>query len=368
METLKKLVKEMSSLPGNVGYEDEVIRYVCRHLKTYKENITIDSIGNVCVHIGSDSQKRMQKVMLFAHMDEVGMMVKHITKKGFLRIEKLGSINPNIVHGQRVDLIGEKGTVEGVIGVRPHHLLRQEDKYHTYPMEELYIDIGAENEKEVRNIGVMPGTPVVMKSHFIDMGMCISNKALDDRALTAVLLYLCDHLDRKRLDCDLYIVFSVQEEFNTRGLLPMMKTIRPDIAIGLDITPATDTPDTNNGNNVSLGKGPALTYMNHHSRGTLAGLVPNKRFLQYLEKMAEKQNVSVQHEVATGILTETAYIIFEKSNLVVANISVPTRYTHTPIETLHMKDLMGVYKILEAFLYDFQSDMHFGKQYDGLYS
>ncbi|MGF7059456.1 M42 family metallopeptidase [Brassicibacter mesophilus] len=361
MDKLKNLIKDLTEINGNSGYEDEIIRYVYNRLKNKCDEITVDSIGNVTAKYlcGKTNAKR---IMLFAHMDEVGMVVRKIEDNGLIRAEKLGSINPNVLPGQAVEVIGSKGKIVGVIGAKSHHFLKPEDKYKVDGFDKLYIDIGAISKENVYELGVEVGNPIVMQSRFnVLANNMICNKAMDDRALLAILVYLGENIRKEALDCDLYLVFSVQEEFNIRGIMPVVRDVVPDIAIGLDVTPSCDVPDIEAYSGVVIGKGPALTYMNHHGRGTLAGLVPNIKFLSFIENICKENNIPVQREVALGVLTETAYILFENSKTVVANISIPTRYTHTPVEVVSLEDILYCYNLLSNFLKKYESNQEFGK-------
>lgn len=367
MERLKELVRDLTNLQGNVGYEDKVRTYIVKRLRKLSHiAVSVDSIGNITIHVTPENRRKdLQRVMLFGHTDEVGMMVKRIDEDGFIQVEKLGSVNPTALTGLKVQLQTGTGTLNGVIGVKSHHLLQGNDRNHVSTVQNIYIDVGAKNRESVLKSGVDLGTVVSYKPQFIEMlDNCVSNKSMDDRALLAALMLLIETLDPSKLACDLYVVMSVQEEFNTRGIMPAVREIRPQVVIGLDVTPATDTPDLKGYSEIILGNGPALTYMNHHSRGTLAGLVPNKKFLDYLNSLARQNGFTLQKEIATGILTETAYIAIEKTDTVVANISLPTRYTHTPVEVISLEDLEQVYKLIYSFCSDFDSSRKFGKNYD----
>ncbi|MFM2487963.1 M42 family peptidase [Enterococcus avium] len=363
MERLKQLILELTNLPGNVGYEDKVIEYLIEDIGDQYE-ISLDILGNMTVRLTPHNIGK-QKVMLFGHMDEVGMMVNHIDERGFIHCEKLGSLNPTCLAGLKLELHGEKGPVNGVVGVKSHHLAKQKEGKTQENARDYYLDIGATSREEVLNAGIDIGSPVTFKPQFLELtGKCIANKAMDDRALLGILIYLIENLPMEKLNVDLYLVFSVQEEFNTRGIMPTVREIDPEIVIGLDVTPATDTPDLLGLSEIKLGNGPALTYMNHHSRGTLAGIVPNKQFLSYLEDIGKKAGISMQREVATGILTETAYIAIESNRTVVANISLPTRYTHTPIEVINLDNALGIYQLLAEFLNSLNGTQSFGKNID----
>lgn len=362
MMELKKLIFDLTSLDGNCGNEDNVIKYILKKLKSKADEIKVDSIGNVVATFKS-IKKNPKKIMVFAHMDEVGMIVRKIDNDGFIRVEKLGSCNPNILSGLRVEMITEKGKIPGVVGVKSHHFLQPEDKGKIASLKDIYIDIGAFSKEDVEKCGVKIGTPIVYKSDFLELqNNLISNKAMDDRALVAVLINLGLNINKEKLNNDLYIVFSVQEEFNTRGILPMVKSIKPDFTFGFDITPACDTPDLKSYSDIKVGNGVAITYMNHHSRGTLAGLTPNFRLLKFIEKTAEENKIKFQREVATGILTETAYIVLESENGVVGNISIPTRYTHSNIEVLSLDDILGSYNLIKNIIYKLDSSEDFSKK------
>lgn len=362
MQNLKNLIYDLTNLDGNCGTEDKVAKYIINSLKEKADSMEVDTIGNVIVKFNGIKKER-KKIMLFAHMDEVGFVVKKIEENGFLRLEKLGSINPNILHGLRVEVITKENNIPGVIGTKSHHFLQPEDKGKVKNLSDIYLDIGAFSKEEVLKIGIDVGSTVVFKSDFLELqNNLISNKAMDNRALVAVLLYLGLNIKKEKLENDVYLVFSVQEEFNTRGILSSFRKIEPDFAFGFDITPACDTPDLEYYSNIKVGDGVAITCMNHHSRGTLAGLAPNKRLINFIKEICREKNIKLQNEVATGILTETAYIVFENDKTVVGNFSIPTRYTHTNIEVLSLDDIEACYKLVEELIYTIKSDIKISKK------
>ena len=366
MEKMKKYIRELTELSGNSGYEDEVIKYLYEKLKNIADSIKTDSIGNLTLKFNSKSGKKgknPKKIMLFGHMDEVGLVVRKIEASGFLRVEKLGSVNLNTLPGSVVEVNGKKGKVTGVVGVKSHHYLKPDEKGIIGSYEKLYVDIGASSKENAWELGIETGNPVNIKSNFNELANgLLSNKAMDDRAPLGILMCLAEEFSKKKADFELYIVFSVQEEFNIRGIMPAVKEIQPDLAIGLDITPSCDTPDLAGYSDVVMGKGPGITYMNHHGRGTLAGYLPNIKFLNYLESICKKEKIPFQREVALGVLTETAYILFENPKTVTASLSVPTRYTHAPIEVVSMDDVMNTYRLINAFLSDYDPGQEFGKE------
>jgi|LSQX01.3.fsa_nt_gb putative aminopeptidase FrvX len=364
MKTLKTYIEELTNLIGNVGYEDDVIDYLMQELKEHHDKIRIDTLGNISLHLTKHQSFEMDtKLVIFAHMDEVGMMIKRIDDHGFLKLEKLGSINAKSLSGTKVIINSEKGKYDGVVGVKSHHLSKDEAGQNQ-TVQDIYIDLGAKNRQDVLNNGIKIGDPVTIKPQFVELlNNCVSNKSMDDRALIAIMLYLIKNIDVSNINVDTTFVFSVQEEFSIRGIIPMIREIKPDVVIGLDVTPATDTPDLLGFSEIFVGAGPALTFMQHHSR-TLAGIVPNRTFVNYIDDVAKSVGIKTQREVATGILTETAYISIDEAGVAVANISLPTRYTHTPVEIVSLDDCLGIYKILEGILYQYNPSIKFGKNYD----
>ena len=165
-----------------------------------------------------------------------------------------------------------------------------------------------------------------------------------------MLLELARYLKGKQLSADYYLVASVQEEFNIRGIMPAARTVDADVAIGLDITPSGDTPDVGGATDVKLGAGPAFTYLNYHGRGTLNGIVPNEALVHFLERTCEKNDIPYQREVCRGLLTETAYVaISGTKGVATASISIPTRYAHTPVETASLRDIQSAVLLLKHF-------------------
>lgn len=189
----------------------------------------------------------------------------------------------------------------------------------------------------------------------------VSSKAIDNRVGCSILLELAERLKETELEASIYLVGCVMEEFNIRGILPVIREIKPDIAIGIDITPACDTPDLDY-NDISLGMGPALTYMNFHGRGTLAGVLPDKKLIRIFENICLNSSIPYQREVAPGVITENAYILFENDGTAVMNISIPTRHTHTPIESMDIEDAESTVKLMELFIHQFNKNTEYGKR------
>lgn len=357
---MKERIRELSDLNGVSSREDAVMDYMFSWFSKHSNQVWIDKIGNViCRFPGKTEQAK--KMMLFAHMDEIGFMIRKIEEDGWIRIERIGGVSTQILPGSYVRILGEQ-TVMGIIGTPSHHFIKAEDKFHVPSVDKLYIDIGAATKEEVRDRGVRVGNMAVFDNRFMKLSEHIfCGKALDDRVGCAILGELAERLEQVALEWDVYLVAAVMEEYNIRGIMPAVRSIRPDVAIGIDITPACDTPDMDY-NDVALGKGPAFTEMNFHGRGTLAGVLPDQKLLQRLVETCETHGIPYQREVAPGVITENGFILFENEGVAVANVSIPTRYTHTPFECMHDVDVSQAAKLLYFFVKESTENDIYGKE------
>ncbi|GGE31567.1 putative aminopeptidase SgcX [Pullulanibacillus camelliae] len=365
MKATKTYLQELTALNAVSSKEDPVIQYMKMHFSEYSNEVTVDRIGNVICHFPSNKEDS-KKVMIFGHMDEVGFMIRYIDEKGFIYIERIGGSNINVLPGSRVDIIGEKGTVIGLFGTKAYHFLKPEEKGTLPNQQSLYIDIGVKSKEEAEAMGVKVGCWACYHSDFIEReNGWVTNKAMDNRVACTILLQLAEQLSTVStpFNWDIYLVACVQEEFNIRGVLPAVRKINPDVSIGIDVTPACDTPDLNHYSDVVLDGGPALTFLNYHGKGTLAGVLPDEQLLQAFIQISEVNNVPYQREVAVGVITENAFIVFEEYGVAVANVSIPTRYTHTPIETISLHDLEQTVRLLFNFLTHLDESSHFGKNH-----
>ena len=356
-------LKDLTSINAVSSREDPVIDYMSEHFSHFSEHVEIDVIGNTICHFPS-GKPNAKKVMIFGHMDEVGFIIRNIDEKGYLYIERIGGANINVLPGLRLDVMGEKGIVPGIVGTKAYHFLKPEEKGSFPPQDKLYIDIGVTSKEEAEERGVKIGCSVCFHADFFEReNGWVTGKAMDNRVACTILLKLAEQLSKNQnLDWDVYLVACVQEEFNIRGILPAVRKIKPDVSIGLDVTPACDTPDLNHYSSVCLDKGPAITFLNYHGKGTLAGVLPDTKLLESLVKTCEEQLIPYQREIAVGVITENAFIVFEELGVAIANISIPTRYTHTPVETLSMKDVELTEKLLYSFISGLDESCQFGKK------
>jgi putative aminopeptidase FrvX len=346
MNQINKDILRLSNLIGISSREQDIAKDVRSHFESLGYEIYTDPIGNVVVSRNNRSNKTHQKIMFFAHMDEIGFIVRKIEANGFIRFERVGGVNTQILPGTKIIILGDKKSRKGVIGVKSHHFMPANEKFIVPQINEMYIDAFVKSKKELYDLGIDVGTFIALDSEttIIDDEYVVG-KSLDNRVCMAVLYELAKTVDFSLLNYDLYFCFPVMEEFNIRGILPIIRRIKPDITIGLDITPSNDTPDLDY-NDIALGKGPALTSMNFHSGGTLAGVLPDKELYDLIKLAAKTKEIHLQNEVAPGVITENAFILFENEGVKVANLSIPTRYTHTSNETMMLSDINALLNLL----------------------
>jgi putative aminopeptidase FrvX len=349
-------VKELTQLVGPSGYEKEVANYIRQSALSYAQKVIIDKLGNVICQLHSDKNK--PRVVISAHMDEIGFFIRKIEENGFLRVVRLGGIEEKTLPGKEVLVINKHGQkIKGVFGIKSHHLASQKDRQSVTNIEEIYIDIGAESRKEVLNQGVDVGCPVVFDRTFFQQGNRIFANSLDNRGGCAIMLQLLKEIRNYDLPCEVYLLGSVQEEFSLRGILPAIRMLEPDLLICLDITPACDTPDLTGYSDVKLGGGPTLNFYSFHGRGTLAGLIPVKSLVDFIIETAENQNIALQRNVFFGGLTDASFAQFESRGILSVDLGVPIRYSHSPVEVCDYRDMENLMLLIIAILHRLQSEI-----------
>ncbi len=329
MEEVISLLKKLSDAHGISGYEDEVREIVKAELEDVVDEIRVDKMGNlICVKNGNEF-----KEMIAAHMDEIGFMVKHIDDKGFVRFTPIGGWFDQIALGQRVVLHGRKGKVYGVIGSKPPHLMKGDERKKAVELKDMFIDVGAESKEDVEEMGIEIGTPITIDRELVEMGRRVTGKALDNRAGLAMMILA---LKETKTDATVYAVGTVQEEVGLKGARVSAFAIEPNVAIATDVCVATDFPGTEAAHmDVRLGRGPAITIADASGRG----LIASRRVLEWLRGTAEKYGIPYQLEVAEGGTTDATAIHLTKEGIPTGVISVPARYIHSPVEVIDLEDL-----------------------------
>lgn len=337
------VLQNLVNIPGVPGREERVAAFIRSSLSSTCD-CQLDNLGNLIAHIPGKGKR----VMVVAHMDEVGFMVQRILPSGFLRVERMGGTSLRALPGSRLSLWTSNGCVAGVAGVLPQHLDNHEP---ISDFSTIYIDIGSSSAEETRTMGVKPGDVLTWDSPLRSLtGSLISGKALDDRLGCYSLIRLTEIIKPEDLQCDLFLLFSVQEESMLTGGITAANSIEPDVIIGIDGTLSFDTPDLEGKQgDIHLGAGPAVKWMDA-IRGKMAAYVPNHALTDRVCEIAQAMHIPLQDEVAVGMSTAITPMVYAGRGARSCALSIPIRYHHTPIEMADLQDVEKTIILLKALL------------------
>ncbi len=336
-------------VPGLAGHEERVAAAIAAHLDRLGLPHRSDRLGNLVCTLPGDPA--LPSVMVFTHMDQLGFVVRKIEDSGLLRLERLGGVPERALAAQAVVLCTETGDLPAVIANKSHHATGAEEKYRVLPYAELYVDAGFSGRAEALAAGVRVGTPVCYLPRVLDLaGTRIAGTSADDRAGCAALIALAA-ARAGRGGPTLHLVWSVQEEYNLRGVLPAATALAPDIALQIDLLLACDTPDMVQRGEVTLGGGPGISLYSFHGRGTLNGVIPHPALVRLMEDAAGIAGLPLQRSAQTGVLTDLSYIQFTgPEGVACLDVGFPMRYTHSALEVIDTADLDGLVALLDAAL------------------
>lgn len=342
------LLKEICETPGAPGREFRIRRMVKREVEGLVDECHTDAMGNlICLKKGRSDKK----VMVAAHMDEISFIVKHIDEDGFARVHTLGGFDPKTLTAQRVIVHGRKDVI-GVMGSKPIHIMKPEDRKKAPEIGDYFIDFGMPAKQVAELVAV--GDVVTRERSLIEMGDCVNSKSIDNRVSVFILTEALRRLENPPFD--VYGVFTVQEEIGLRGAHVATHSINPDYGIGLDTTIAFDLPGANDHEMVTeLGKGTAIKIMD-------SSVVCDARMIDFMRKTADKHEIKWQSEILPAGGTDTGMLQRAgKLGAVSGCISIPTRHIHSVIEMAHKGDIAASIDLLVRCLeeidqYDFSWD------------
>jgi putative aminopeptidase FrvX len=326
---LKLLVKRLTEKYGPSGHEQAIRELIREEITNLVDEVRVDALGNLIARRKGTGAAPRKKVMLAAHMDEIGVMVTYVDEKGFLRFAPLGGVNPLTLFGHRV--IFENGCI-GMIGREKKEIKAGEIK-----MDQLFIDVGA---RDAASSPVQVGDAASFWRDYADMGERMISKAMDDRIGCAILIDTLRQMGKS--PHDLYFVFTVQEEVGLRGATTSTYGIQPDVALAVDVTDTGDTPESNT-MSVGLGKGPAIKVKD-------TGMLAHPALKNLLAQTANEAKIPYQLEVLTGGSTDAAAMQLTREGVPAGVLSIPTRYVHTPSEMIDYGDVQNAVKLLMTFL------------------
>ena len=347
---LRDSLSAMMAIPGLSGHEERIRAHLRSAMEAHGIASRSDRLGNLIATVEGDPDA--PSVMLFAHMDQLGFVVRKIEADGLIRVERLGGVPERALASQAVLLcVGEGRDLPGVIGNKSHHATTPDEKYKVVPYAEIAIDTGLGSAEAVAAAGVKIGTPVVYHPRVLPLaGDRLAGTSVDDRAACAVMVELAGRLKGAAGLPTIHFVFSVQEEYNLRGALPAAQSLSPDIAIQLDLVLATDTPGMESRGDVALGGGPAISLYSFHGRGTLNGVIPHPALVQLFEQAAETASLPLQRSAHIGALTDLSYVQFVGEGVASIDLGFPIRYSHSSLEVCDLCDLAQLVDLLEAAL------------------
>jgi len=332
------ILQQLSDAMGVSGNEDAVRKIIADAVRSHVDELRSDTIGNLFAVKKARRARRPFKVMVAAHMDEVGLMIVGHDGSGGLRFRPVGGIDDRVLPG-KVVLVGPD-RIPGVIGAKPIHLLKGDERKQVVKMDSMLIDIGASSREEAEKL-VRPGQVAVFDTRYQKVGRTATGKAFDDRAGCAVLVEL---LRGARFSFDLYGVFTVQEEIGLRGARVAASAVEPDCAFVLEGTVCDDLPkDRDTSPTTELGKGPAITLMD---RSVLA----DRRLVDHLVATADRLSIPYQFKQPGVGGTDAGAIAHAKAGVPSVPVAVPCRYIHSPIARLSLDDLDNTVRLMRASL------------------
>jgi len=324
---MKELIQTLVEIPGPSGYESKIREAIRLRIEPLVDELRVDALGNLIARKG-EMQPGGKKIMLVAHMDEIGLIVTHVDGNGFARFTTLGGVRAYNLPGGRVRFMNG---ASGVLGVQ----------YHSEPdasaFEEMFIDLGAKNREDCP---VRVGDVAAFERPFTDLGERLVAKSMDDRIGVAVLIETLQQLNSS--PHELYFVFSVQEEVGVRGATTAAYGVAPDFGLAVDVTRTGDTPRDRK-MEVSLGKGPAIKVRD-------GGMLSDPRVVDWMVQIAEKSRLPYQLEIMDGGSTDARAIQVSREGVPAGCLSIPCRYIHSPSEMVDYSDVQNGVRLMVALL------------------
>jgi len=344
-----EFLKELLTTPTPSGYESAGQKIWCTYARKYADEVRTDSYGNAVAVLNPSGNP---KIMFDGHVDEIGLMVKHIDEKGFIYFQRIGGVDPALVRGKRANIHTARGVVRGIIGAPPIHLQERGKEPKVPKMHESFIDIGAKDAAEAKKrIGV--GDPITFADDFELLNNHVGvARGFDNRAGTWTAIEALRLAAAAKPKCAIYACSSVQEEVGLFGAAMTVFNVKPHAAIVVDVTFATDTPgiDAKEHGEIKLGEGPTVSI----------GRENHPLIVERLRRLARRKKIPLQAETFSLKGGTDALAIFTKHGGVpTAVLGIPNRYMHTTVEMLDLRDLQNASKLLAAFAADIKAAERF---------
>jgi putative aminopeptidase FrvX len=337
-----RLLKELSEAGGVSGREDAIRKIVMRELKGHVDSLTVDTMGNV-IALRKGSSKERQRIMFAAHMDEIGFYASYVDDAGFVRLQEVGGFDTRNLFARRVVVHSKRGPLRGVLtaSAKPIHMSTPEERRGYKEVSDFYVDLGLPGKEVKKRVEV--GDMVTLDAPFVEFGSYASGKCLDNRVQVYVGIRALQALKKRPKD-DIYGVFTVQEEVGLRGAFTSTYGIEPHIGIALDTTVAADIPGVPGEQRVtSLGKGVGIKVLD-------GNLISHRGLVDEFVALAKRNKITYQLEILPRGGTDAGAIQRSRTGVKTITLSIPTRYLHTVVETVHKDDVLATEALLKKFL------------------
>lgn len=332
-----KLLKKLCESHAVSGREEGIRALIRSEFERLGLSVSVDAMGNMTALKKGSGKK---KVMLAGHMDEIGFIVSHIDKDGFLRFQPLGGFDARTLMSQRVYVHTSKKRLLGVMGTRPVHVLKDEEKKKILDVTDYYVDLGLP-AKEVEKL-VELGDPITMARELDEIGACLTGKSIDNRFGVWLMIEALRLV--KKHSVNIYAVATTQEEVGIRGAIAAARDVHPDVGIALDVTIASDIPGSAPQDYVTkMGGGACIKVMD-------GSMISNPKIVRELKDIATKKKIPWQYEILPRGGTDGGGMRMVSGNTAVAAISVALRYVHSTVEMVSKSDLEACVKLLAAYL------------------
>jgi endoglucanase len=340
----KAFLFELLRTPSPTGFEMAGQRVWAKYAGHFADRVENDAYGTTWATL-EGTAKKPRRIMIEAHADEIGFMIKHITKEGFLHVDRIGGSDTATARGRRLDFLGDNGVVRGIVGNTAIHLRKDSLGDEKIPkIHELYVDVGASTDEEVKNLGLRVGHPAVYTDAVEEFGKDrIVGRALDNRLGGFIIAQVLARLAKKKPRSTVIAVNAVREEIGGHGAKMVAHRLTPDVAIVLDVTHATDTPGIDHATHgeVKLGAGPSITH----------GTCNHPNVMKRIMEVAEKRHIPLQHESSSRYSgTDTDMIFDVKEGIPSGLISYPLRYMHSVVEMCDLGDVDRTIDLVAGFI------------------
>lgn len=352
---LKAMLVELAGIDGVAGHEQPVVARLVELLEPLADAVEVDSYGNL--YATKRGPEGAPTLMISAHSDEIGAVVKSIEPNGMIRFERVGGLIDTLTVGRHVRIRGHRG----VVGIKAGHVQSPEERGRVPAMREQYIDMGFDTAEEVRALGIRVADPIAYDAPVEELANPdrLSGKAVDNRIACAMLVELLQRLQGESLDCTLQAVVTVQEEVGLRGAQMAAYRLNPTAAIVVDTVPCGGTPDVDYYRDLSMkiGAGPALALM---SGGGARGHLANPAMRDFMRRVADEAGIAVQEAVFVGGTSDVSAVQLVRAGIPAAVVNIPRRYSHSPVEMLDINDAVDSLLLIEAAARTFGPDVDLG--------